>query len=128
MSNEIEETTKANILLVDDKEENLFVFEQILSDLGQNLLKATSGQDALKYVYSHDITVILMDVTMPGMDGFETATLIRARDKSHHIPIIFITGMSVQENHIFQGYSLGGVDYILKPLSPEILRAKVSVF
>ncbi len=119
---------KTNILLVDDRDDNLLVLESILSPLGQNLVKATSGQEALKYIFNLDISVVLLDVTMPGMNGFETATLIRERDKSRHIPIIFVTGHSIQEASIMKGYALGGLDYILKPIVPEILRAKINVF
>ncbi len=117
---------EATVLIVDDKTENLMVLGEILQPLNQNIVKVSSGEAALKYLLSHDATVVIMDVTMPGLSGFETAAMIREREKSRHIPIIFVTGVKQQEAH--QGYSLGGVDYILKPIVPEILRAKVAVF
>jgi len=119
---------KVNILLVDDSPESLTALEATLARLGQNMIKAHSGEEALKCLLKDEFAVILLDVRMPGMDGFETATLIQQREKSRHTPIIFLTGVSVDENHVFEGYSLGAVDYMLKPLIPEIVRAKVSVF
>jgi signal transduction histidine kinase len=119
---------KANILLVDDKPENLLSLEAILEDLGQNLVKARSGPEALREVLRHDFAVILIDVQMPGMDGFETVDLIKERERSRHTPIIFLTALSKSEMYITRGYSIGAVDYILKPIVPEILRSKVSVF
>ncbi|MEW6733340.1 MAG: response regulator [Acidobacteriota bacterium] len=119
---------KANILLVDDHPENLIALEAILESLGQNLVKAYSGAEALKHLLHQDFAVILLDVRMPVMDGFETAELIREREKSRHTPIIFLTALNKSDMHIFKGYSLGAVDYIVKPIVPEILRAKVGVF
>ena len=119
---------KVNILLVDDRQENLLALEGILKDLGQNLVKATSGAEALKYLLKNEAAVILLDVEMPEMDGFQTATLIRERDKSSHTPIIFLTAISKSDVHVNQGYSIGGVDYIFKPLVPEVLRSKVMAF
>jgi len=119
---------KVNILLVDDSPENLTALEATLAPLGQNLVKAHSGEEALKCLLKDEFAVILLDVKMPGMDGFETATLMQQREKSRHTPIIFLTGVSVDENHVFEGYSLGAVDYMVKPLIPEIVRAKVAVF
>jgi PAS domain S-box-containing protein len=119
---------KVNILLVDDRRENLFALEEILRDLDQNLIQATSGGDALRYLLKNDAAVILLDVEMPDMDGFQTATLIRDREKSRHTPIIFLSAISKTDLHINQGYSLGGIDYISKPFSPEVLRSKVSTF
>jgi signal transduction histidine kinase/DNA-binding response OmpR family regulator len=118
---------KINILLVDDLPEKLLVLETILEDLGQNVISARSGPEALRYVLEHDFAVILLDVNMPGMDGLETAALIRRRKKSAHTPIIFITAFA-DEMHAAQGYSLGAVDYILSPIVPEVLRTKVRVF
>src|SRR4051812_15783857 len=118
---------KVNILVVDDLPEKRLVYDTILSELEQNLVMAVSGADALKQVLLYDFAVILLDVNMPGMDGLETAALIRARKKSAHTPIIFITAFA-DEVHTAQGYSLGAVDYILSPIVPEILRTKVSVF
>ena len=120
--------SKANILLVDDREDKRLAVETILADLGQNIIKASSGRDALRCLLNQDFAVILLDVNMPGMDGFETAFLIRQRKSSEHVPIIFITGISDTDTHVSRGYSLGAVDYILTPVVPEILRAKVSVF
>src|SRR6516165_9927880 len=119
---------KVNILLVDDRRENLLALEGILSALDQNLVQATSGTQALKYLLRNDVAVILLDVEMPDMDGFQTATLIRERDKTRHTPIIFLTAISKSDVHVTQGYSLGGVDYIFKPLAPDVLKSKVSTF
>lgn len=118
----------ANILLVDDHPENLVALEAILDSLGQNLVKATSGTEALRCLLNQDFAVILLDVQMPGMDGFETATLIRQRARSQHIPIIFITAINRSDTHVSRGYSLGAVDYLFKPIEPEILMSKVAVF
>jgi PAS domain S-box-containing protein len=119
---------KSNILLVDDRADKLLALEAILSSLGQNIVQARSGKEALRHLLKNDFAVILMDVAMPGMDGFETASLIRKRINSEHTPIIFVTSIGSTENHISRGYSLGAVDYLLTPIIPEILRAKVSVF
>lgn len=117
-----------NILLVDDRPDNLAVLETILDDPHYNLVKAYSGQEALKRLLKHDFAVILLDVQMPHMDGFETAELIRARDRSKHTPIIFVTAIDRSETHVFKGYAIGAVDYLFKPILPEILRSKVAVF
>ncbi|AFY66498.1 response regulator [Geitlerinema sp. PCC 7407] len=119
---------KVNILLVDDHPENLLTLEAILADLGENLVKAHSGQEALRCLLEQDFAVILLDVQMPELDGFETATLIRKRPRSRQTPIIFVTAFSTSNNLVFKGYSLGAVDYLLKPLEPAILRSKVNVF
>jgi PAS domain S-box-containing protein len=119
---------KANVLLVDDHPENLLALEAILGKLGQNLIKAHSGQEALRCLLNQDFAVILLDVQMPGMDGFETATLIRNRARSQHTPIIFLTAFSTSDSLMFKGYSLGAVDYLFKPVEPEILASKVAVF
>src|SRR5215208_2223910 len=118
---------KVSILLVDDRPEKLLAIEAVLEDLGQNIVRAYSGREALRHVLDHDFAVILLDVNMPGMDGFETATMIRQRQSSQHIPIIFITAFG-DEMHAARGYSLGAVDYILAPVVPEVLRSKVAVF
>jgi two-component system, sensor histidine kinase and response regulator len=118
----------ANILLVDDEPANLQALEAVLEGLGQNLIKAARGEQALKYVLEHDFAVILLDVQMPGMSGIETAALIRARERSRTTPIIFLTGMMRTAEMVFSGYSAGAVDYLMKPLEPEVLRAKVAVF
>jgi PAS domain S-box-containing protein len=119
---------KVNILIVDDRPEKLLALEACLSNLGENLVRAQSGGEALKRLLKQDFAVILLDVSMPGMDGFETASLIRQRPKTEHIPIIFVTSLSDSDKHIFKGYSLGAVDYILSPIVPDVLRTKVSVF
>lgn len=119
---------KANILLVDDHPSNLLALEAMLEDLGQNLIQANSGEEALKCLLENDFAVILLDVQMGGMDGFETATLIKQRPRSQDTPIIFVTAIHRSDIYVFQGYSSGAVDYLFKPVSPEILRAKVSVF
>ncbi|PYQ53011.1 MAG: hybrid sensor histidine kinase/response regulator [Acidobacteria bacterium] len=119
---------RVNILLVDDQSANLLALESILADMDQNLVKAESGRQALRALLEREFAVILLDVQMPDLNGFETAGLIRERDKSHDTPIIFLTAMSRNETSVFRGYELGAVDYIFKPFHPEVLRAKVSVF
>ncbi|MEO6036426.1 MAG: ATP-binding protein [Verrucomicrobiota bacterium] len=119
---------KINILIVDDRPDKLMALEAILSDLNQNVVTAKSGKEALRKVLDHDFAVILLDVVMPGMDGFETAAMIRKRLNSEHTPIIFVTSLNDSENHIAKGYSLGAVDYMMTPIIPEVLKAKVSVF
>jgi len=116
------------ILLVDDHPENLVAIESVLSDLGQNLVKAGSGREALKRVLVDDFAVILMDVQMPGMNGFEAAELIRSRQRSQFTPILFLTAFNKSDAHVSAGYSVGAVDYVFKPFEPEILKAKVSAF
>src|SRR4051794_1494154 len=118
---------KANILIVDDREDKLLALEAVLSSLGQNLMKARSGKDALRQLLHEDFAVILLDVSMPCMDGFETASLIRKKPSCEQTPIIFITSINTSENHIALGYSLGAVDYMLTPIVPDILRSKVAV-
>ena len=120
--------TRASVLLVDDLPQNLLALEAILEPLDQNLLRAASGKEALKQLLLHDVAVILLDVQMPGMDGFETAELIKSRDRTRHIPIIFLTAISKDREHVFRGYSSGAVDYLFKPFEPEVLRSKVAVF
>src|ERR1700737_922459 len=120
-------TDKIDILVVDDLPEKLLVLETVLGELGQNVVTARSGEEALRRVLNHEFAVILLDVNMPGLDGLETAALIRRRKKFAHTPIIFITAFA-DEMHTAQGYSLGAVDYILSPVGPEVLRTKVKVF
>ncbi len=119
---------KARILLVDDRPENLLALEAILSSLDQSLVRATSGEEALKALLAEDFAVILLDVQMPGMDGFETASHIKRRERTRDIPIIFLTAINREPQHAFRGYSAGAVDYLAKPFDPWVLRAKVSVF
>lgn len=119
---------QVSILLVDDHPENLLALEALLSDLGQNLVRAESGLEALRLLLHQEFAVILLDVDMPAINGFETAALIRQRDRSRHTPIIFLTAVNKAEQHVFKGYSLGAVDYLTKPFVPEILRSKVVAF
>ena len=119
---------KARILLVDDRAENLIALEAILSSLNQELVPVRSGEAALKALLSDEFAVILLDVVMPGMDGFETAAHIKNRARTHDVPIIFLTAAGAEPDHAFRGYAAGAVDYIAKPFDPWVLRAKVSVF
>jgi signal transduction histidine kinase len=118
---------KVKILMVDDRESNLVTLESILDDLGQDLVRATSGREALRHLLREDFAVILLDVRMPDIDGFETAALIRERERSRHTPILFLTAHK-DEEHLFRGYYAGAVDFLYKPINPEVLRSKVSVF
>ena len=113
---------KVSILLVDDQPSNILALESILADMGQTLVSAESGRKALKHLLDREFAVILLDVQMPELDGFETAQLIRQRDKSRDTPIIFLTALSRSDTNVFRGYELGAVDYIFKPFHPEILR------
>src|SRR5258708_9607868 len=115
------------ILLVDDTPENLVSVEAALTNLGEELVLANSGKEALRYLLEDDFAAILLDVRMPEMDGFETAELIRSRPRSRQTPILFLTGYKSEE-HLFRGYDLGAVDYLFKPIVPEVFRSKVSVF
>ncbi len=119
---------EVSVLLVDDHQENLLALESILEGTGLTIVRAQSGRDALRHCLVHDFAVILLDVQMPDMDGFETAALVRQRERSRHTPIIFLTAYSNSEDMIFQGYSVGAVDYMFKPFVPEVLKAKVAVF
>jgi two-component system, sensor histidine kinase and response regulator len=119
---------KVNILMVDDSPDKLLAMESVLEDLGQNLVKVHSGNEALRILLKQEFALILLDVNMPGMDGFETASLIRQRKSLEHIPIIFVTALSTTDADVFKGYSFGAVDYILTPIVPEILKIKVGVF
>ncbi|MCW3075614.1 MAG: histidine kinase [Bacteroidetes bacterium] len=117
------------ILLVDDRDENLIALEAMLANEDYTIIKANSGKEALKILmHGHDFAIILMDVQMPVMDGFETAALIREREKLKHVPIIFLTADTSNQEDVFKGYKTGAVDYMVKPVSPEILKAKVAVF
>lgn len=119
---------KANLLLVDDRPENLLALENILEDLDCHVLKATSGQKALRLILKYDFALILLDVQMPGMNGFEVAELIRCKRKTQQIPIIFVTAISKEARCVFKGYETGAVDYLFKPLDPNILKSKATVF
>src|SRR6202162_3660680 len=118
---------RVKILLVDDTPENLVSLEAALDGLGQELVLAKSGMEALRHLLEDDFAAILLDVKMPEMDGFQTAELIRSRKRSRDVPILFLTGYKSDE-HLFRGYDLGAVDFLFKPIVPEILRSKVSVF
>jgi signal transduction histidine kinase len=122
------EDTAANILLVDDRPENLLALEAVLEPLGQRLVRAGSGEDALKHLLTDDFALILLDVQMPGLDGFDTAAHIKAREKTRDIPIIFITAINREPHHAMRGYDTGAVDYIAKPFEPWLLQAKVRAF
>jgi CheY-like chemotaxis protein len=118
----------AKILMVDDRPENLLALEAILQGLGHELIKASSGEDALKCLLTTDVAVILLDVQMPGMDGFETAAHIKRREKTRDIPILFLTAIDGEAHQAFRGYAAGAVDYLAKPFDPWLLKAKVGVF
>jgi signal transduction histidine kinase len=117
-----------SILLVDDRPENLLALEAILEPLGQNLIRAASGPEALRQVLATDFAVMLLDVQMPGMNGFEVAEIIKSRERSRTIPIIFLSAISKEDAYVFKGYSMGAVDYVFKPFNPDVLKSKVSVF
>jgi signal transduction histidine kinase len=119
---------RTSVLLVDDNAENLSALSAVLETLRQPIVRAQSGEEALRCLLQDDFAVILLDVHMPGLDGFETARLIRDRERTRHTPIIFITGIDTTDTHIARGYSLGAVDYLFKPFDPDMLQAKVSVF
>ena len=116
------------ILCVDDRHENLLALEAILEELHVRIVSAGSGEEALKRLLDDEFAVILLDVQMPGMSGFETAELIKSRERTRHLPIIFLTAISTEPQYIYKGYAAGAVDYLAKPFHPEVLRAKVSVF
>ena len=117
-----------NILLVDDRPENLLALEGILEPLGQKLVRANSGPEALRCVLESEFATILLDVQMPGMNGFEVAEIIKSRERSRTIPIIFLSAISKEDAYVFKGYSMGAVDYVFKPFNPDVLRSKVAVF
>ncbi|HEX6048739.1 MAG TPA: ATP-binding protein [Gemmatimonadaceae bacterium] len=119
---------RVNILLVDDRPENLLALEAILEPLGENLVRAHSGDEALKCLLTDEYAAILLDVQMPGLNGFQTAELIKSRERTRYVPIIFLTAISKDEEYVFRGYSVGAVDYMAKPFQPDVLRSKVAVF
>jgi two-component system sensor histidine kinase/response regulator len=119
---------RVSILLVDDSPDKLLAIQSILEKLGQDLVKAHSGHEALRLILKREFALILLDVNMPGMDGFETASLIRQRQQTENTPIIFVTALSTTDADVFKGYAFGAVDYILTPIVPDILRTKVGVF
>src|SRR5579859_6557257 len=120
--------SQVKLLLVDDEPKNLLALEAVLAGEGRTLRHASSGPEALMHLLEEDYAVILLDVNMPGMDGFETAALVRDREKSRDTPIIFLTAAIKGEAYVARGYSLSAVDYIFKPFEPDILRSKVAVF
>ncbi|MGE3489239.1 MAG: response regulator [Vicinamibacterales bacterium] len=117
-----------NLLVVDDRDENLLALEAVLSDPAYRIVRARSGREALKEVLDQDFALILLDVQMPGVDGYETAVLIRERPRSRQTPIIFLTANDWGSQHVFRGYTVGAVDYLVKPVAPDVLRSKVAVF
>src|SRR5262245_29668151 len=117
-----------DILVVDDRREDLLVIESILGDRGYNLVTASSASAALRKVLEHDFAAILLDVRMPDMDGFELAAFIKQRERSRLTPIIFLTAAGAEVGSIYRAYSVGAVDYLMKPLDPDVLRAKVAIF
>ncbi|MCK5580170.1 MAG: response regulator [Candidatus Omnitrophica bacterium] len=119
---------KPLILIVDDIAENLDLLESIIEDTGVDIVRATSGEEAIQKTLEHDFALILLDVIMPGLDGFEAAKIIRQNKQTETIPIIFVTAKSFGQNFIFKGYASGAVDYLCKPLEPEIIRSKAKVF
>src|SRR6266478_9486965 len=116
------------ILIVDDREANLLALEAVLEPLGEKLVKACSGRGALRFLLQEDCAVILLDVQMPELDGFETAALIRERERTRYTPIIFVTAIRREEEEILKGYANGAVDYVVKPFAPETMIAKVRIF
>src|SRR5438445_9743173 len=119
---------KVNILLVDDQPSKLLSYQAVLDDLGENLVLARSGREALQALLKQDFALVLLDVIMPEMDGFETATLIRERPRLKDTPIIFLTAFGASDIDRLKGYQMGAVDFVFAPVVPEILRAKVAVF
>jgi len=119
---------RARILMVDDRPENLLALEAILSSLDQSLVRASSGEEALRELLKDEYALILLDAQMPGMDGFETAARIKRRTRTKDVPIIFLTAADTEHRNSYRGYAAGGADYITKPFDPWILRAKVQVF
>jgi CheY-like chemotaxis protein len=121
-------TARPRVLAVDDRRENLLALQAILEGLAVEVVSVTSGEDALKRLLSEDYAVILLDANMPGMDGFETAGHVKQRERTRHIPILFLTAVDYDPHLAFRGYQAGAVDYITKPFDPWVLRSKVGVF
>ncbi|WP_425833866.1 response regulator [Streptomyces fractus] len=121
-------TDRASILLVDDMEDNLTALEAVLGPLNEPLVRARSGEEAMKALLRRQFAVVLLDIRMPGMDGFETATNIKRLDQTKDVPIIFLTGTEADTGYAFRGYATGAADYLTKPFDPWVLRAKVTVF
>src|SRR5689334_22432814 len=128
MSAETTTDEGASILLVDDMEDNLVALEAVLRSLNEPLVRARSGEEAMKALLRQRFAVVLLDIRMPGMDGFETAANIKRLDQTKDVPIIFLTGTDADAGYAFRGYATGAADYLTKPFDPWVLRAKVSVF
>jgi CheY-like chemotaxis protein len=124
----VDVSERARILLVDDRPENLLALEAVLSTLDQELVTASSGEEALRALLKDEFALILLDAQMPGMDGFETAAQIKGRSRTKDVPIIFLTAVDTDQRNAYRGYAAGGADYISKPFDPWVLRAKVQVF
>src|SRR5215211_7232166 len=118
---------KATILVVDDEPDNRFALSHVLAELDQRVVEAASGEDALRFLLREECALILLDAHMPGLDGYMTAELIRRRERSRHIPIIFVSAVDRDDEHIARAYAMGAVDYVFKPVDPIILRSKVAV-
>src|SRR6478672_10115610 len=118
---------RPRVLLVDDDERNLLAVQSILEDLGE-VVPARSGEEALRHLLKGEFAVILLDVYMPGMDGYETAQIIRNREQTKRIPIVFLSAVNKETEHLIRGYSMGAVDYVFKPVEPVVLRSKAAVF
>ncbi len=119
---------KQQILIVDDKKKNLYALEKVLHEADAEIIKANSGNDALKAALNHEFALAILDVQMPGMDGYELAEFLRSNKKTKHLPIIFLSAVYSDEAHVFKGYEAGAVDFITKPFNPKILLNKVSIF
>ncbi|MFD9459633.1 two-component system response regulator [Streptomyces sp. NPDC060027] len=128
MSAEATTGERASILLVDDMEDNLIALEAVLGSLNEPLVRARSGEEAMKALLRQRFAVVLLDIRMPGMDGFETAANIKRLDQTKDVPIIFLTGTDAEAGYAFRGYATGAADYLTKPFDPWVLRAKVTVF
>jgi response regulator RpfG family c-di-GMP phosphodiesterase len=128
MSTEASTDERAHILLVDDMEDNLIALEAVLGSLNEPLIRARSGEEAMKALLRQRFAVVLLDIRMPGMDGFETAANIKRLDQTKDVPIIFLTGTDADSGYAFRGYATGAADYLTKPFDPWVLRAKVTVF
>ncbi len=124
----MKEDKSTNILIVDDRPENLLVLESLLEDMDCNIIKANSGNEALGLMLDYEFALVLLDVQMPEMDGFETAELMRGSEKTRYVPIVFVTALSKEKISMFKGYEVGAVDFLYKPIEPIILRSKVRVF
>lgn len=119
---------KSNILIVDDMEANLVALQAVLSSLDQNLVTARSGEEALKAMLRQEFAVVLLDVSMPGMDGFETASNIKRLDQTKDVPVILLTGADAESDYVYRGYAVGAADFLTKPIDPWLLRTKVNIF